>query len=98
MVLFAILMFNIVFFVVAAFIISNLSLSGTESMGFWEAAFCTVTMILDAGCIQLVVEDIGRSGVAVVLVCLSVVFIGMISFTGEISLDSCDKLIVFSAH
>ena len=52
MVLAAILFFNIVFFVLASLIISALSLDGTEKMGFIEAAFCTITMILDAGCIQ----------------------------------------------
>lgn len=51
-VLIAILVFNIVFFLIAAEIISMLSLSGTEHMGFIAAAFCTVTMILDPGCIS----------------------------------------------
>lgn len=80
----AILTFNIVFFIIAAAVISNLSLDGTESMNFMQAAFCTVTMILDAGCIQFVIEDIGTSGVAVTLICLAVVFVGMISFTGAV--------------
>lgn len=83
-VLFAIFLFNVVFLVISALIISTLTLSGTEKMGFFEAAFCTITMILDAGCIQFVVSDIGTSGVAVVLICLSVVLIGMISFTGAV--------------
>lgn len=84
MVLCAIFLFNIVFLVLSALIISNLALSGTEKMGFFEAIFCTITMILDAGCIQFVVSDIGTSGVAVVIICLGVVLIGMISFTGAV--------------
>lgn len=84
MVLAAILFFNIVFFFLSAIIISNMSLSGTERMSFIEAAFCTVTMIFDAGCIQFVVADIGQSGVAIVVVCLIIIFIGMISFTGAV--------------
>lgn len=84
MVLCAIFLFNVVFLVLSALIISNLTLSGTEKMGFFEAAFCTITMILDAGCIQFVVSDIGTSGVAVVLICLGVVLVGMISFTGAV--------------
>ncbi len=84
MVLAAILLFNIVFFFVSAIIISNMSLSGTEHMSFIEAAFCTVTMILDAGCIQFVVSDIGQAGVTIVFVCLAIIFIGMISFTGAV--------------
>ncbi|MGN0114790.1 MAG: hypothetical protein ACI396_05645 [Acutalibacteraceae bacterium] len=84
MVLCVIFIFNVVFFFISAFIISSLAVSGTEKMGFFEAMFCTITMILDAGCIQFVVADIGASGVAVVLVCLGVIIVGMISFTGAV--------------
>lgn len=83
-VLSAILLFNVVFFCLAAVIISNMALSGTEQMSFLEAAFCTVTMILDAGCIQFVIADIGQANVAIVLICLAIIFIGMISFTGAV--------------
>lgn len=84
MVLCAILLFNIVFFLLAAVVISALSLEGTEQMSFIQAAFCTITMILDAGCIQFVIADIGRSGVVISIVCLAVILIGMISFTGAV--------------
>jgi len=84
MILAVILIFNIVFFLLAALVISALSLDGTERMGFLEAAFCTITMILDAGCIQFVVEDIGQAGLAITLFCLCVVLVGMISFTGAV--------------
>lgn len=83
-VLFSILLFNIIFFIISALIISNLSLSGTEKMGFFEAAFYTVTMILDAGCIQFVIADIGQAGIAVAIVCLAIIIIGMVSFTGAV--------------
>lgn len=84
MVLAAILIFNIVFFLVSAVVTSALSLDGTEKMSFIEAAFCTITMILDAGCIQFVVADIGKSGVFVTVFCLCVIIVGMISFTGAV--------------
>lgn len=84
MVLMTILLFNIVFFIASSAVISALSLDGTEQMGFMEAAFCTITMILDAGCIQFVIADIGESGVLISVFCLSVVMIGMISFTGAL--------------
>lgn len=84
MVLAAILLFNVVFFFISAGVISALSLDGTEQMSFIEAAYCTVTMILDAGCIQFVVEDIGQSGVAITAVCLVVILVGMITFTGAV--------------
>ncbi len=83
-VLATILIFNIVFFVFAAFVISNLALKGTERMGFLEAAFYTITMILDAGCISFVIEDIGQSGVAIAVICLLIIVIGMVSFTGAV--------------
>lgn len=83
-VLLAILLFNIVFLLISALIISNLALKGTEKMGFLEAAFYTVTMILDAGCISYVVEDIGQSGVAVAVICMVIIVIGMVSFTGAV--------------
>ena len=83
-VLLAILLFNVVFFVVAALVISSFSLTGTESMGFFEAAFYTVTMILDAGCVQFVIADIGQSGAAIAIICLAIIIIGMISFTGAV--------------
>lgn len=83
-VLVAILLFNIVFYILSALIISNLSLSGTEKMPFFKAAFCTITMILDPGCVQFVVEDIGAMGVTIALTCLCIIFVGMISFTGAV--------------
>ena len=83
-ILLAILLFNVVFMVVAALIISSFSLDGTEKMGFFEAAFYTITMILDAGCVQFVIADIGESGVAVAIVCLVIILIGMVSFTGAV--------------
>ena len=73
MVLAAILIFNLVFFLLAAIAISALSLDGTEKMSFIEAAFCTITMILDAGCIQFVIADIGKSGVLITVFCLCVI-------------------------
>ena len=84
MIVLNIAVFNVVFFLISAFVINRLSLSGTESMNMWEALFYTLTMILDAGCISFVVEDIGTSGVAIAVFCLIVVIIGMITFTGAI--------------
>jgi hypothetical protein len=83
-VLLSILLFNIAFFFLSAFIISKMSLSGTEELGFLESAFYTISMILDAGCISYVVEDIGPQNAAIAIVCLLIVIIGMISFTGAV--------------
>lgn len=84
MVLGAIVIFNLLLLLLATFVISALSLRGTENMGFIEAAFYTVTMILDPGCISFVVDDIGHAGVLLSVFCLIVVIVGMISFTGSL--------------
>lgn len=84
MVLGMILLFNILFFFFSATVISAMNLDGTEGMDILHAAFCTLTMILDAGCIQFVITDIGKAGVFVSLFCLLVVLVGMISFTGAV--------------
>ena len=83
-VLSVILLFNILFFLFAALVISNFGMAGTEKMNFFEAAFSTIAMILDAGCVQFVIEDIGQAGVAISVFCLIVVLVGMISFTGAV--------------
>lgn len=83
-VLAGIIAFNVILLFLAAFVISRLSLTGTEGMGFWQAAFYTVTMILDAGCISFVVEDVGAAGVVLSIFCLVVVILGMVSFTGAV--------------
>ena len=80
----SILLFNIVFFFVSVLIIRNFNLKGTEEYGFFQAAYLTITMILDAGCISYVIEDIGKAGVATAITCLVIIFIGMISFTGAV--------------
>lgn len=83
-VIFTILLINVLFILISALIITSLSLSGTEKMNFIEAMFYTITMILDAGCIEFVVKDIGVAGVALVIACLLIVVIGMILFTGAV--------------
>ena len=83
-VLVLIILFNVLFITVSAALISALSLSGTEKMNFFHAAYYTVTMILDAGCIESVIKDIGTTGVALTITCLAVIIIGMITFTGAV--------------
>ncbi len=84
MVLILIILFNVLFITISAAIISSLSLQGTENMNFFHAAYFTVTMILDAGCIESVIKDIGTTGVALTITCLAVIIIGMITFTGAV--------------
>lgn len=84
LILIVILLLNVAFLFISAALIKGLSLAGTENMSFWEAVFYTITMILDAGCIQFVIADVGSAGVILVIVCLAVIIIGMILFTGAV--------------
>ena len=83
-ILIGILIFNALFFCLAAFLISRLAPQSLQESGFWASLFYTVAMILDAGCIQFVVADVGQVGVLIIIICLAIVFVGMISFTGAI--------------
>ncbi len=79
-----ILLFNIVFFICSALVISWLAPESVKYRGFWDSIFYTISMILDAGCIQLVIEDVGKASVAAIIVCLCIVIIGTITFTGAV--------------
>ncbi len=83
-VLVLIIFFNVLFITLSAALISALSLRGTEKMNFFHAAYYTITMILDAGCIESVIKDIGTTGVALTITCLAVIIIGMITFSGAV--------------
>lgn len=83
-ILFGILFLNVVLLIIAALLISKLSPDTLKNAGFFESIFYTISMILDAGCIQYVVADIGEVSVALIIVCLLTIFIGMITFTGAI--------------
>lgn len=83
-ILLAILILNLVLFAMAAAIISWLAPKSLSHSGFWESVYYTITMILDAGCIDNVIADIGEASVALIIVCLATVLIGMITFTGAV--------------
>lgn len=83
-ILIAILVLNFILLAAAAAIISWLSPKSLEYTGFWPSVFYTISMILDAGCIGYVIEDIGETGVALIIVCIVTVLIGMITFTGAV--------------
>lgn len=84
MILLTILLLNVVFIFTAAVVISRLAPESLQYRGFWPSVYYTITMILDAGCIQNVVEDVGTASVAVIITCLIVVMLGMIIFTGAV--------------
>ncbi|MGM9606553.1 MAG: hypothetical protein ACI3XJ_03500 [Oscillospiraceae bacterium] len=84
MILLVILLINVCLIALAALIISRLAPSTLQNRGFWASVFYTITMILDAGCIASVIEDVGQASVAVIFTCLLTVIIGMITFTGAV--------------
>ena len=83
-ILVGILILNVLLFLIAAFIISALTPSANKQNGFWTSVFYTVSMVLDAGCMEYVIKDIGEASVALILVCIGTVLIGMITFTGAV--------------
>lgn len=84
MILLAIFGFNILFLLLSACVISLFAPSSVQNHGFWASVFYTITMILDAGCIQFVVEDVGQAGVGIIILCLLIVMVGMVTFTGAV--------------
>lgn len=84
MILLVILLINVCLIALAALIVSRLAPSTLRNRGFWASVFYTITMILDAGCISSVIEDVGQASVAVIFTCLLTVVIGMITFTGAV--------------
>lgn len=83
-ILIAILVLNALLFVLSATLISALAPKSLEDSGFWASVYYTVCMVLDAGCISAVIEDIGQTNVWLILVCIATVLIGMITFTGAV--------------
>lgn len=83
-ILMVIMLFNILFMLTSALIISRLAPVSVSDKGFAASIFYTISMILDAGCIAYVVEDVGEAGVILIIVCLIIVMLGMIGFTGGI--------------
>ena len=83
-ILIAILLLNILLFVLAGAVISALSPASLRHDGFWASLYYTISMVLDAGCIEYVIADIGEASVGLILICLLTVLIGMITFTGAV--------------
>ena len=83
-VLMAIILINLLFICLAAIVLTQISPEVMQGRGFWAAVFYTLTMIMDAGCISFIVEDVGAANAAVVVACLITILIGMVFFTGGI--------------
>ena len=83
-VLVGIILINIVLFCVSALVISHLAPPSLEHRDFWSSIFYTISMVLDAGCVQYVIADVGEAGALLIVVCLTIVLLGMVVFTGAV--------------
>ncbi|MCH5352346.1 MAG: hypothetical protein J1E06_02640 [Acutalibacter sp.] len=83
-ILLSILILNLALFAGAAAVISWLAPKSLANSGFWVSVYYTITMILDAGCIDNVIADIGEASVGLIIVCIAIVIVGMITFTGAV--------------
>lgn len=79
-----ILVLNLVLVFGGAVIISLLAPKSLQHRGFFSSVYYTINLILDPGNIGLVVEDIGEASVGCIIVCVAVIVLGMIIFTGSI--------------
>ena len=82
MVLLGILAANVAFVGVSALIVSLLVPPSLDN-GFWSCIYYVITMLL-SGYMEIVVEDIGEAGVALVLFAMFNVIVGMVVFTGAV--------------
>ena len=79
-----ILLANILFICFSALMISILAPRSLHAHGFWACVYYTITMVLDAGCISYVIEEVGTASVTIIIVCVLIVLIGMVIFTGAV--------------
>ena len=75
---------NIILLLISAWIISAFAMPGNEKMGFFPAVYNTLTMILDAGCIESIIADPGSANLFLIIFCLVLIVISMITFTGAL--------------
>lgn len=84
MMLLFIILLNVVILLLSAWIISAVALPGNTHMGFFTAVYNTITMILDAGRIESIIQNPGNTNLFLIIFCLVVIVISMITFTGSL--------------
>lgn len=93
-----ILLLNVLLLVCSALLISVLSPTSLKHSGFWESIFYTISMILDAGCIQYVIADIGEVNASLIIVCIVTIILGMVTFTGAVIGSITNSMSAFIEH
>ena len=76
-----IVLFNVFFILLASLLL--MKLTGNDEFGFFNGVFRTFTMILDAGCIENLVDPDLRNR-ALAVSCIVVILIGTLTFTGAL--------------
>ena len=77
-----IIVFNMFFMVICALVIRALNVSGTEKMGFFEALFYSMRVIMSNN-IDFSLEESGNME-ALAVVCIIGMLVGMVLFTGSL--------------
>ncbi len=81
---FGILVLNILFIIVASLGLQQIAQAArNEEIGFFEGIYYTITMILDAGCIENMVKDAAATR-ALAIACICVILVGTLTFTGAL--------------
>ena len=83
-VLIIVLLGNTIFIGLATLIISWLASPVLEDNSYWFVLYNLLTMILGVGGTETIVEDLGASGLFLVLAVVIAVIIGLVVFTGTI--------------
>ena len=84
MMLLIIIILNVFILLISAWVISAVALPGNRHMGFFTAVYNTITMILDAGRIESIIENPGTANLLLIIFCLVVIIVSMITFTGSL--------------
>ena len=84
MILATIIAINIFILIVSSFIINLFMKDAFGNAGYWKTVYYTIGMILDAGMMENVVRDVGTTSIVLVIICILVIVIGSITFTGAV--------------
>ena len=84
MMLLFICIMNILLLLIASWVISAFAIHSDTGPSFFTAIYHTLTMILDAGCIESIISDPGSTNIFLIIFCLVVIVISMITFTGAL--------------
>ncbi len=83
-ILLSIIALNVLIILLSGLLINCLMRNTAGDMGFAQTIYYTIAMMLDAGMIESIVTDVGTTSFFLVVVCLIVIIVGSITFTGAV--------------